>query len=270
MFENVFFIDKEEIVLRNEVCFVIPATRFYGIVYFFPFLFFLYTFDFVIDLTIKTIHTKRKTCWYLSILYLIIMVIILLKLAIVKQEQKDKVLALVNQFVDLSNKHDNNQNGIDSIVLMHDDACEEEIKKVNSHSNGCMMHGLLDDFIASCAGDNCKKYQNLDGVLNLCLETKESQDEKKDSDDNKKDDSIKNGVSSNHVHFDVALLNENVIIKLKEKIFSDLGCYKDNRYVLFRLMFELFEQITNYECRTRTNCDSLSRYCVKYLNHVHL
>ena len=89
------------------------------------------------------------------------------------------------------------------------------------------MDGPIDVFIASCAGDNCQNYQNLDSI-NLCLETKEWQDEIKDSDDdNKKSDSTKNGVSSSHVDFDVALLNETIVIKLKTKLFSDLGGYKD-------------------------------------------
>ena len=85
-------------------------------------------------------------------------------------------------------------------------------------------------------------------------------DEKNDSDDeNKEDDSIKNGISSSHVDFEVALLNENIIIEVKEKLVNDLGGYKNNRYVLLTLIFQLFKQVTNHEKKTHVTCDSLSR-----------
>ena len=73
-----------------------------------------------------------------------ILLVHLIIMVIVKQQKKDdyKVLALVNEssaIVDLSNKNDNNQNGIDSIVSIYktngeidDDAREEEIKKIKS------------------------------------------------------------------------------------------------------------------------------------------
>ena len=39
------------------------------------------------------------------------------------------------------------------------------------HSNGCIMDGPIDGFMASCASNNCKNYQNLHKkVLKLCLE----------------------------------------------------------------------------------------------------
>ena len=64
MFENVF--------LRNEMCFVLLVTLFMVLCIFSIFVVFFDTFDFVIDLTVKTIDTKRNTvgiCHYWWLLF---------------------------------------------------------------------------------------------------------------------------------------------------------------------------------------------------------